>query len=88
MILRAELFLKYLEKAETTVVVPSVVIGEFLVKVPAEKHQEVQAVLERRFQIIIGDLQESLTTETDLEKRRGIMTAMMRLRNRMKPSAQ
>jgi predicted nucleic acid-binding protein len=55
MILRAELFLKYLEKAETVVVVPSVVIGEFLVKVPAEKHQEVQAVLEKRFQIVPYD---------------------------------
>ena len=36
-------------------VVPSVVIGEFLVKVPVEKHQEVQAVLEKRFQIVPYD---------------------------------
>ena len=55
MILRAELFLKYLEESKTTVVVPSVVIGEFLVKVPVEKHQEVQDVLEKRFQIVPYD---------------------------------
>jgi len=44
-----------LEESETSVIVPSVVIGEFLVKVPADKHQEVQAVLERRFQIVPYD---------------------------------
>ena len=55
MILRAELFLKYLEDAKTTVIVPSVVIGEFLVKVPVARHQEVQAVLEKRFQIVPYD---------------------------------
>ena len=55
MILRAELFLKYLEEVNITVIVPSVVIGEFLVKVPVEKHQEVQGVLEKRFQIVPYD---------------------------------
>lgn len=55
MILRAELFLKYLDESKTTVIVPAVVIGEFLVKVPEEKHQEVQAVLEKRFQIVPYD---------------------------------
>jgi predicted nucleic acid-binding protein len=55
MILRAELFLKCLDESKITVFVPAVVIGEFLVKVPEGKHQEVQAVLEKRFQIVPYD---------------------------------
>src|SRR5215831_15530938 len=55
MILRAELFLKHLEETKTAVIVPSIVIGEFLVKVAIEKHEEVQAELEKRFRIVPYD---------------------------------
>jgi len=55
MILRAELFLDLLEERKVRIMVPAVVQGEFLVRVPADKHQEVLAVFEKRFQVVPYD---------------------------------
>jgi predicted nucleic acid-binding protein len=51
MIERAELFLEYCDAAKTRIIVPAIVIGEFLVKTPPEKHEEISTVLDKRFRI-------------------------------------
>ena len=51
MIERAELFLEYCDAAKIKILVPTIVVGEFLVKTPQEKHEEISAVLEKRFRI-------------------------------------
>jgi|SRR6185503_3832815 len=72
MILRAELFLEFLAAQKTRIMVPAVVLGEFLVKVPADKHLDVQTVFQKRFQVVPYDnLAASLAARIQQEHRGG-----------------
>ncbi len=51
MIIRAKALIKELDQADAEVLVPTVVVGEFLAGVPREQHGELVNVLNRRFQV-------------------------------------
>ena len=49
MVDRAGRFLRSLDKSDSRIIVPALVVAELLVKVPVEKHADVLRVLRRRF---------------------------------------
>lgn len=71
MIARAEAFIDYLEKKKTRVIVPSVVVGEFLARTPVEIHEKVVAVLERRFQVPPFDAAAAACAASLFQKHQG-----------------
>jgi predicted nucleic acid-binding protein len=72
MIRRTKLFLDYLDRKNAQIIIPSVVAGEFLIKVPLEKQQKVMEVLEKNFQIAPYDTAAALiAAELWIEKNKG-----------------
>lgn len=72
MIRRTRLLLEYLEEKNANIIIPSVVVGEFIVKVPKENHQKVMSVLEKRFQIAPYDTAAALiAAEIWIDKNKG-----------------
>jgi predicted nucleic acid-binding protein len=60
MIPRAQALLAQLERDRTQVVVPSVVIGEFLIGLPASEQPRYQDIISRRFVVVPYDLRASI----------------------------
>jgi predicted nucleic acid-binding protein len=60
MIPRALALLAQLDKDRTRVVVPSIVIGEFLLGLPVDEHPRCQELINRRFMVVPYDLLASL----------------------------
>lgn len=72
MIRRTGLFLQFLEKKNAQIIIPSVVVGEFLLGVSFENHQKVMEVLDKRFQIAPYDTAAALiAAELWIEKNKG-----------------
>lgn len=72
MIKRTGLLLEYLEENDALIIIPSVVVGEFMVRVPPDKHKKVLAVLEKRFQIAPYDTAAALiAAQLWIEKNKG-----------------
>lgn len=72
MIERTGLLLEELDEKQSDIIVPSVVIGEFLLGVPANRYKDVMSVFERRFQIVPYDgLAAIKAAEIWIEKNRG-----------------
>lgn len=72
MIRRTGLLLDYLEERKANIIIPSVVVGEFMVKVPKENHQKVMNILEKRFQIASYDTAAALiAAEIWIDKNKG-----------------
>ncbi len=51
MVKKAELFLKYLDDNENSVLIPSIVLGELLMNIPVEKHPKFISQIEGKFKI-------------------------------------
>lgn len=60
MISRSQALLTQLERERTKVVVPSIVIGEFLLKLPVDEHPRYQDLISRRFMVVPYDLRAAL----------------------------
>jgi predicted nucleic acid-binding protein len=64
MIRRAKLLLEELEKEQADIVIPAVVVSEFLTGVPKPQHTELLRVLSRRFQLPPFDVRAAAVAAT------------------------
>ncbi len=56
MVLRSQVLIERLDKTEKKILIPSIVIGEFLIRMPAESHQTTTNLIQRNFMVAHFDV--------------------------------
>ncbi|MCL2646048.1 MAG: PIN domain-containing protein [Phycisphaerales bacterium] len=69
---RAELLMKQLTRDKAIVVLPTIVIGEYLCKVPKSSHGQIVAKLQERFRIVPFDVRASSMAADLWQKRQNL----------------
>lgn len=82
MIPKAKRFISWLDEEKHEVIVPSIVIGELLMRVPSAQHEHVTSIFQKRFKIPPYDVMAASCYATIWQKRNEDKTVEY-LRNKM-----